>query len=341
MCSMDYSKQSPKYVFIAFLGNPYFDSRVFNLYNSFRTDGFKVHVTGFSWLGEKSADEIPEFKVHNINKGKFSLGFYTKFVYLLIKDLLRYKSHDYFAEDIYTLPFLVFFAKLRRGRVLYDSRELYAYLGGLRDRKVLQAVIKGIEKFFIKKVDFVITTGEMDADFLRDTYKIDNTIVLRNLPKYNDNKEKIDLRTKLGIKNNFKILLYQGVLLEGRGLQIIIESLKELSDCVLVLIGEGVFRGKFTKAAEDSGVSERVFFLGMIDNHKLLEYTRAADIGVALIENISKSYYFALPNKLFEYIMAGVPVIVSDLPQMKKIVANYGVGEVVSADYRAKFNSSC
>ena len=93
--------------------------------------------------------------------------------------------------------------------------------------------------------------------------------------------------------------------------------------CDLVVLGTGVFRTKYEKLASELGITDRIHFLGNIDQKELINYTAGADIGVALIENISKSYYYALPNKLFEYIMANVPVLISDLPQMKKIVDDY------------------
>ena len=72
--------------------------------------------------------------------------------------------------------------------------------------------------------------------------------------------------------------------------------------------------------------------MGAIKHENLINYTAGADIGLALIENISLSYYYALPNKLFEYIIAQIPVLVTELPQMEEIVNKYEVGEVLLND---------
>ncbi|OGU62153.1 MAG: hypothetical protein A2V66_09065, partial [Ignavibacteria bacterium RBG_13_36_8] len=246
----------------------------------------------------------------------------------------------YFAEDIYTLPFVTLIAKLRGAKAYYESRELYAFLGGLRKRKYVQALIKSIEKFFINRVDLVIATGEMDSEFLEDYYHIKNTIVLRNLPVYKKPEKVVNLREHLGIGKDQLILLYQGVLLEGRGISIILKAMVDLPEFVLVILGEGEKRHTFIESAKQLGVLNRVHFLGSYDQKELKNYTAAADIGLALIENISKSYYYALPNKLFEYIMAGVPVLCSNLPQMKEVVEKYKIGESVDLSEDANLISA-
>ena len=106
----------------------------------------------------------------------------------------------------------------------------------------------------------------------------------------------------------------------------------KIENCNLVVLGTGVFKTKYEKIAVELGIEKRIHFLGNIEQSELINYTAGADIGVSLIENISKSYYYALPNKLFEYIMANIPVLISDLPQMKKIVEDYYVGRVASLE---------
>jgi glycosyltransferase involved in cell wall biosynthesis len=149
------------------------------------------------------------------------------------------------------------------------------------------------------------------------------------LPVYKAKISKIDLHKKFGIPDENRIILYQGVLSEGRGIELILNALKILPNYAFVILGEGAFKEKFIGLSKKLNLSNRVHFSGMIPQDKLLDYTAGADLGIALIENISKSYFYALPNKLFEYIMAGIPVIVSDLPQMKNIIETYDVGKIV------------
>ncbi len=319
-----------KKICIAFLGNALHDSRIVNLTNSLKADGCSVSVISFDWFISSKDYFDDKIKIFKLVKRKISLFFYLHFAFILTRELIRSKSDLYFAEDLYTLPFVVTIAKLKGAEIFYNSRELYAFLGGLRNRPFLQSIVKQIEKFFIKKVGLVLTTGEMDSSFLEKFYGIDNTLVIRNIPLYQTPVSKIDFRKKYGISEDKVILLYQGVLLEGRGVPLILKAVSKLPQTVLVLLGEGEQKSNFQKLSDELNISERVIYAGAVTQKELINYTAGADVGLALIENISVSYYHALPNKLFEYIMAGVPVLCSDLPQMKKIVGSYQVGESIN-----------
>lgn len=318
-----------KNICIAFLGNALHDSRIVNLTNSLKEDNCEVKVISFDWFisNQPYYDEI--YTVFKLEK-KLSLLFYLKFSWILLRELLKTKADIYFAEDFYTLPFVTIIAKFKKAKVYYNSRELYAFIGGLRNRPIIQSIVKTIEKYFIKKVDLVLTTGEMDSHFLENYYQIKNTVVIRNIPLLRYAESKIDYRTKYNLPPDSFILLYQGVLLEGRGIPLILKAMKDLPNTVLIILGDGEQKSNFIKLANNYNLSNRVIFAGTISQDELLNYTAGADLGLSLIENISVSYYHALPNKLFEYIMAGLPVLSSDLPQMKRIVEMYQVGEAIN-----------
>ena len=321
-----------KIVTIAFLGNIDYDTRCLNLFISLKAKGYDVNFIGFDWLTENFSTQKGEKTIFKLHKGFLSLTYYFNFIYRLKWNLFKSNASLFFAEDIYTLPFVVIFAKMKKADVIYDSRELFGHLAGLKNRRIIQLVLGWIEKIFIKKVDFVMVTGKMDEDYIRDKYGLVNTIVLRNLPFYSKPENIINLREKLFIRAEKKILIYQGVILHGRGLQYIFDVIKELPNCVLVIIGSGEHEEYYKDLADKMNLHSQVFFMGKINQNELLSYTAAADVGLSLIENISLSYHYALPNKLFEYIMAEIPVVVSKLPQMVEIVMQYNVGEVVDLD---------
>ncbi|TSA25406.1 MAG: glycosyltransferase [Ignavibacteriales bacterium] len=321
-----------KKIHISFLGNPRYDSRITNISNSLREDGCKVSVLGFDWFISSEDYFDVEIKIFAIEKNKFSLFFYLQFVFILISELVRSNADVYIAEDLYTLPFVTTIAKIKRAKVYYNSREIYAHLGGLRNRPTLQSIVKSIEKFFIKKIDLVLTTGPLDSEYIEKLYKISDTLVVRNIPPYQKAVSKIDLRKKYNIDQDKIILIYQGVILLGRGLKQIINAIARLPKTVLIILGEGEQRNNFIEFAKKLNVSERIIFAGSVDQKDLINYTAGGDVGLSLIENISISYYHALPNKLFEYIMAGLPVLCSDLPQMKAIIEKYNVGESINIE---------
>jgi glycosyltransferase involved in cell wall biosynthesis len=316
---------SQKKALIAFLGNINYDTRCNNLFKSLEDDGYDVNFIGFDWLTENFSTQKNRKTIYKLHKGSLSLLFYLKFITLLKWKLFTSDAEIFFAEDIYTLPFVSIYAKIKRARVIYDSRELYGYLAGLKNKKLIQKLLQLIEKLFIKKANHIIVTGKMDADFFKRKYGLENTIVIRNLPVYSK-PERLGLREKYLINPDKKILIYQGVILHGRGLQPMFKALQKLEICVLIILGSGEYVNHYKKLASEMNLRGKVIFAGKVNQDNILAYTRDADIGLSLIENISLSYYYALPNKLFEYIMAEIPVIVSNLPQMKEIVENYNVG---------------
>jgi len=324
--------QKTKSVTISFLGNANFDTRVTNLTNSLRDNGVQVKVISFDWTTPNFHTVTGDTSIFKLVKKKNSLPYYFKFLTTLFKELLKTNSSIYIAEDILTLPVVTFIAKFRGAKLYYNSREFYAFLAGLRNKPKIQGIIGKLENFFIKKVDAVLVTGDGDAEFLQEYYGISNTVVIRNLPLQQNATEPKNFHEMLNIPISNRILLYQGVILEGRGFEPLLAAMSKIGNCDLVVLGTGVYQTKYEKLASELGIVDRIHFLGNIDQSELINYTAGADIGVSLIENISKSYYYALPNKLFEYIMANIPVLISDLPQMKKIVEEYHVGRFASLE---------
>lgn len=315
-----------KKVIITFLGNIDYDTRCNNLFNTLDSQGFDVEFIGFDWLTENFKSVKGKRTVYKLSKKPISIFFYIKFYSTLKLHLLSKKFDIIFAEDLYCLPVCVVVAKMKKAKVIYDCRELFGFLAGLKNKKLVQKFWSIIEKLFINKANLVLTTGEMDSEFIRNHYQITNDLVIRNLPLYRKTDSPFDYYSALKIEKSKKVLLYQGVVLHGRGLKMIFDFLQTTNDFVLVVAGGGEMLSFYRDLAEKLHISEKVFFIGKIPQEKLISYTTGAFIGLALIENISLSYYYALPNKLFEYIMAEIPVIATDLPQMKKIIDEFKVG---------------
>lgn len=328
---------SPKRkVLITFLGNINYDTRCKNLFDTLSSNNYEVQFVGFDWLTKAFKESQGIISVFKLKKGFFSIPFYLKFIWHLKLKLISTKASIIFAEDIYTLPFVVFFGKLKRAKIYYDSRELFGYLAGLKSKKFKQFFWKLVEKLFIRQADFVIVTGPMDGEFLKKKYNLKNIILLRNFPRYYKPSRIPDLHSQLKIDKSKKIILYQGVLLKGRGIDKIFSVLNELPHHVFLIAGGGEEKENLKQLSAKMGLADRVYFLGKYTQEELPKVTASADIGVSLIENLSTSYYYALPNKLFEYIMSEVPVIVSNLPQMKEIIDKYDVGFAVNPDNKSE-----
>lgn len=315
-----------KKVLITFLGNIDYDTRCYNLFNTLSNEGYDVDFVGFDWLTENFSTVKGKKTVYKLSKKPISIFFYLKFYFLLKLKIFTTKFDIIFAEDLYCLPVCVILGKIKGAKVIYDCRELFGFLAGLKNKKLVQKFWSFVERLFITKADLVLTTGEMDSEFIRTQYKIKNDLVIRNLPLYKKSKSPVDYHSLLNLDSSKKILLYQGVVLHGRGLKMVFEFLQTTDEFILVVIGGGEMLDYYKSLSEKMDLSAKVFFIGKIPQEKLIDYTAGAFVGLSLIENVSLSYYYALPNKLFEYIMAEIPVIVTDLPQMKKITDDYKVG---------------
>lgn len=315
-----------KKVLITFLGNLSYDTRCNNLFDTLISKGYDVEFIGFDWLTENFSTEKGKRTVYKLSKKPFSIFFYLKFYSILKLKLLSKKYDIIFAEDLYCLPACVIVGKIKGAKVIYDCRELFGFLAGLKNKKFVQKLWSIVEKIFIGKADIVITTGEMDSEFIRKNYSIKQDIVLRNLPLYKKPDSALNYYEMLGIKRSKKVLIYQGVVVHGRGLKMIFDFLQTSDEFVLVILGSGELIKYYKNLSAELNLSNKVFFVGKIPQDELIKYTAGGFVGLSLIENVSLSYYYALPNKLFEYIMAEIPVITTNLPQMKKIIDEFKVG---------------
>ncbi len=237
----------------------------------------------------------------------------------------------FIAEDLYSLRVAVRLKKIFGGKIIYDSREIYSALGPLSERPFKQRIISAFEKHYIKKVDRFIVTGSLDEEYLRNHFKTNKPFtVIMNLPPFRDAVKSNLLREKYSINNGKKILIYQGELLPGRGIIPVIKSLQYFEEGVLCILGDGPFKENIINESIKYNVNDRVILCGSVPYDELHEWTSSADIGISFIEPVSFSYQLALPNKLFEYCMARIPSLVSDLPAIKKIIDEYQIGIAVS-----------
>lgn len=233
------------------------------------------------------------------------------------------------AHDLNTLPIAVFLKLLyfrQHIRIVYDTHE-FATNDVPHESKLSQALKRYSERAFIRYCYQVITVSNSIAESYSRMYKIKKPVVIYNCPYLSTPNKADHFRKKFGIKTNEKIFLYQGALSEGRGIETLLDVFLALQNRNLVIVFMGY--GTLDSLVKDyQNKSSNIFYNEAVPQSVLLEYTASADIGVALIENSCESYRLCLPNKLFEYLMAGLPVIVSNLPEMKKLVRSHEVGLV-------------
>lgn len=233
-------------------------------------------------------------------------------------------SDLYLASDLYMLPAAAHAAKEHNAALVYDSRELYSGLSSAIGRPWVGWGWGFIERRHIRFADAVLTVSDAIADRLAARYGITHPEVLYNAPEQEYRFESGDvLRERFGLDER-PIILYQGQFRNGRGLLALADAVATIPELQLVLIGEGALESKLREKLKTFDTRSRIIPFTPPD--ELPPLTASADLGVLLIENMAKSLRFSLPNKLFEYLAAGLPVLASPLPEISRVLKPSNVG---------------
>lgn len=245
---------------------------------------------------------------------------------------IKLKADIYHAVDVDTLAAAFWAAGRTGGKVIYEARELYTELEPLRGRNLVRSFWGNLEKRLIGRAARVVTINDSIADELCRRYQIRKPDVIRNVARTPDNIQQIDLRAKFGIPDDYKIIVYQGVLRRGQGLFYQLDILPYLDRVVMMFIGSGPIESVLKEKASSLNVDNRVIFAGRVEPDELLNYTASADAGILLMEDIALNNRLALPQKLFQYLSAGIPQIVSPMPEISRFVKDEKTGVVVSLE---------
>lgn len=233
-------------------------------------------------------------------------------------------------NDLPTLPLATWAARLLRGLALYDSHELWVGMNP-ENTAFFNAVTRWVETRYIRKMDAVVTVNDLIADELRRRYDVPQPTVVMNCPEPVAARAPDpghSIRSQFGLAPETPLILYQGRYEPGRGLEELIESGRYLSQGVIVLRGYGSNEPDLRRRVADLGVPGRVFMVDPVPMADLVTAAAEADVGVVPYTAYSPGYYYASPNKLFEYMFAGLAIAVSDLPFLEKIVRDQDLGVV-------------
>lgn len=256
--------------------------------------------------------------------------FYAEFNLRLFFYLI-FKKFDYIlSNDLDTLPACFFASKIKTTELVYDSHELFSEGPELQGRKFVQGFWRILEDFFLPKVKKAYTVSQSIVEFYDDKYQ-NKMGLIRNIPLKKDILEV----EEVAFPTTNKTILYQGVLNPGRGLKPMIKALKFIDDLDLIIIGYGKVEEELKAFVVKEKMTERVHFLGRIARDKLFNYTKKATLGMVLEEPLGLSFQYSLPNKLFDYIHAGIPIVAGNLPEISRIIKEHKVGVLVD-DYQPK-----
>lgn len=310
------------------------DQRVHKVCTTLQEMGFGIHL-----VGRELKDSLPLSRNYKTTRMKllFTKGplFYAEYNLRLFMLLLFAKKDVLLANDLDTLlpNFLV--SKITNKPLVYDSHELFTEVPELIHRPRIQKIWLTIEKFVFPKLKDVFTVNQLIADIYSKKYKVPVKILRNIAPMFQFTK--VDKGFKEKVKGSSKMIILQGAGINiDRGGEEAVEMMRYLDDVVLYVIGSGDVFPILENLVKQYGLEEKVFLLGRRPYDELMKYTQIADLGLSLDKNTNLNYEYSLPNKVFDYIQAETPLLVSDRRVVAKLVETENIGKVISHHHPKK-----
>lgn len=217
--------------------------------------------------------------------------------------------------------------------VIYDSHELEFARNSPWDDEAF-ALWRQHERQLISEVDAVIAVSTGCARALEEEYGIKDVVIVRNCPSCVRQSPSLDIRSTLKLDSEIPLVVFVGKVTFNRGLETMIDVIDALPDFHLACVGpeDARYRKEIDALIRDRNLAGRIHFVPAVPPEELIEFISGADLSVAAVQDVCLSYRYCLPNKLFESAHAGLPVVVSNLPDMRDFVEKWEIGEVVSED---------
>jgi len=295
------------------------------------------HEQGYDVLlvGRKKRDSIdlPErpYKTKRMNL-LFEKGvpFYAAFQMRLFFFLLFKKKTVLFSNDLDTLLPNYLNKKLSGATLVYDSHELFCEVPELVHTPTKKRIWEKVEKSIVPKLKYCITVNKSIANWFEDKYKVKFNVIrnIGNPPSIT----KIKSRGELGLPTDKKIVLIQGAGINiQRGAEETVEAFQYINNAALYIIGGGDVIEQLKQMVTDLKLENKVFIKGKMTADELYHYTANVDLGLTVDKDNNINYHFSLPNKLFDFINAGVPVLSTPLPEIKAIIDSYNIGDFIQS----------
>jgi len=320
------------------------DGRVMRAATALAAAGYAVSIVDLESDPARPARE----RMHGIDfqhvgvSGSFAASRFTKRTtiragWMLLRTMLRLLRNPadiYHAHDEATLPACFIAAGLRRKPLIYDAHELPFSETSIRSRWLL-AVFTRLLAFMLPRCAGVITVSQPIAQELCRRYRVGRVGVIRNVPWYKSVPRSDRLRVALGLDAHTRVALYQGALEPNRGPQRLVRAARHLApETVIVLMGpiSDAMHAQLAALIAAEGVADRVRLVAPVTQQDLLDWISSADIGLILYPpQVALNIYMCLPNKFFEYLLVGLPVLSSQLEAVGDIIRAYDVGRITSS----------
>jgi glycosyltransferase involved in cell wall biosynthesis len=290
--------------------------------------GCEVLIIGRT-LGECCRNDLVPFPVKRF-KMFFNSGFlfYAAFNLRLFFFLLFTRTDILVANDLDTLLPNFIVSRLRRLTLVYDSHEYFTGVPELIGRPFVKSFWKKIEKSIFTNLNNIITVSDSLADQYEKEYGV-RALVVRNCSKRSQHLKGYS-KKEIGISEKDFLLIIQGSGINAdKGGEELIEAVRITENVSLLIVGSGDIIKDLREMVTTMDLGSRVRFVSKLPWEELMRYTKSADAGMCLEKDTNLNYRFSIPNKLCDYISAGIPVVAGNLPEIKKIVEEYRCGIII------------
>ena len=317
-----------KRVIVSVINDLVTDQRVNKSCLTLQKAGYEVLLVGRKQRKSPPMDER-SYASHRM-KLLFEKGpcFYAEYNIRLFLFLLFHRANLLLSNDLDTILPNFFVSRLKGIKMIYDSHEYFTETPELIHRPKVQRVWKRIEEFAVPKLGEMITVCDSIADLFREKYGV-KMHVIRNIPPQKALPPKGD-KAELGLPLDKHLLVLQGSGINiQRGAEELVQAMQYLNDCHLMIIGSGDVLPILKQMVSDLNIADRVCFFPRMSYANMMAYTQNAELGFCLDKDTNLNYRFSLPNKLFDFIQAGVPIVASHLTEIEKIIRRYDIGSFI------------
>jgi glycosyltransferase involved in cell wall biosynthesis len=340
-----FTLQTPIKVCVYLLGTARNDYRIMRDAEALRESGFDVTVVDVE--GEQSRpveEDIDDIHLKHIImpswfiSTSFKPWFLVKLGFMLIISIIKLLQTP---ADIYhvhvekALPACYIVARLRHKPLIFDSPDLPLHDPSVTHWRSLTSIARCILAYMIPRCSGVITASPLYAQEIQKRYHVQEVTLIRNVPVYKTIQKSNRLQQYLGLDPDIRIALYQGYLQPDRRLDRLVRSATFLEPNIVIVLMGKEFRGtksELETLIASEGVADRVKIIPPAPYDELLDWTASADIGlIVYTPDYSLNVKLMLPNKLFEYLMAGLPVLASQLDSIAEVIRTHNVGQIISS----------
>jgi glycosyltransferase involved in cell wall biosynthesis len=321
-----------KIIIISVITDLVTDQRVHRAAMTLTKNGNKVMVVGRKLKKSLPLDSRPYKTVRFELWFEKGFMFYATFNFRLFIFLMFNGADILLANDLDTLPANYLAARLNNRSLVYDSHEYFTEVPELENRHFVKKFWKQIEQFIFPQLKYIYTVNDSIAELYQKEYNKKVSVVrnIPDVPQMNEKSDREKIKNDLGVDADKKLIILQGAGINiERGAEEAVEALNYVDDAVLLIIGGGDVMPFLKEIVQQNKLEKKVIFKDKMSYKQLLNYTRAADLGLTLDKDTNLNYRNSLPNKLFDYIHANIPVLGSQVTEVKKIIEHYKIGAVI------------